>query len=525
MTQKTNNFSALITLITVFFFWGFIAASNGVFIPFCKDFFKLSQFQSQLIDSAFYGAYYFGALFIYLYSSRKRIDLINSWGYKKSIIFGLIISAIGAILMIPAIYTGSFSFILISLFILAIGFCLQQTSANPFTISLGPPETGSHRLNLAGGINSLGTTIGPIVLSIILFGGIMNTTADIKNMNILYLFVALLFLLLAYFLKKSKNLPNTQNHSIVSSSPKASKLLTKLTIIIILISSISLINNVQQSDILSTLTLFILLLLIILTLSRPLFIKNKKSQEWGAMKYPQLILGMIAIFCYVGVEVTIQSNLGALLKTPEFGAISESNNSHFIAMYWGSLMIGRWLGAITIFNPSKLIKNILYILVPYLAFLIVLFFINLRGSDIESLKLFSICVFVQIIGFLFGKDKPIKTLLIFSILATLAMIIGLMNTGLVSIYAFLSGGLFCSIMWPCIFSLSIAGLNKYTSQGSSFLIMMILGGAIIPPIQGKIADIWNIHNSYIITILCFIYIGFFALKVKEILQKQGVNYE
>ena len=299
MTQKTNNFSALITLITVFFFWGFIAASNGVFIPFCKDFFKLSQFQSQLIDSAFYGAYYFGALFIYLYSSRKRIDLINSWGYKKSIIFGLIISAIGAILMIPAIYTGSFSFILISLFILAIGFCLQQTSANPFTISLGPPETGSHRLNLAGGINSLGTTIGPIVLSIILFGGIMNTTADIKNMNILYLFVALLFLLLAYFLKKSKNLPNTQNHSIVSSSPKASKLLTKLTIIIILISSISLINNVQQSDILSTLTLFILLLLIILTLSRPLFIKNKKSQEWGAMKYPQLILGMIAIFCYV----------------------------------------------------------------------------------------------------------------------------------------------------------------------------------------------------------------------------------
>ena len=100
-----------------------------------------------------------------------------------------------------------------------------------------------------------------------------------------------------------------------------------------------------------------------------------------------------------------------------------------------------------------------------------------------------------------SNEKPIRTLFIFSVLAIIEMLYGLFNTGMVSIYAFLSGGLFCSIMWPCIFSLSIAGLKKYTSQGSSFLIMMILGGAIIPPIQGKIADIWNIHYSYIITVL------------------------
>jgi len=243
------------------------------------------------------------------------------------------------------------------------------------------------------------------------------------------------------------------------------------------------------------------------------------------MKYPQLILGMIAIFSYVGVEVTIQSNLGALLKTPEFGNIDEANNSHFIAMYWGSLMIGRWLGAITIFKPSKLIKNILFIIIPYVAFLVVLFFINLRGSEIVSLKLFSICILIQILGFLLGQEKPIKTLFIFSVLAIISMLYGILNTGIVSVYAFLSGGLFCSIMWPCIFSLSIAGLKKYTSQGSSFLIMMILGGAIIPPIQGKIADIWNIHYSYIITIFCFGYIAFFAIKIKSILKKQGIDYE
>ena len=154
-----------------------------------------------------------------------------------------------------------------------------------------------------------------------------------------------------------------------------------------------------------------------------------------------------------------------------------------------------------------------------------LFFIDLRGSDIHSLKLFSICILIQILGFLLGKEQPIKTLLIFSILAIIAMLYGIFTTGIVSVYAFLSGGLFCSIMWPCIFSLSIAGLKKYTSQGSSFLIMMILGGAVIPPLQGKIADIWSIHNSYIITVFCFLYIAFFAIKIKSILKQQGINYE
>ena len=525
MEQKTNNLSGLITLVTVFFFWGFIAASNGVFIPFCKDYFSLTQFQSQLIDSAFYGAYYFGALFLFLYSSNTNKDLINKWGYKKTIIYGLLISVLGAIVMIPAINTGSFNLILLSLFILALGFCLQQTSANPFTISLGPPETGAHRLNLAGGINSLGTTIGPIVLSIMLFGGITSSHTNIQNINILYTLVAILFLSLACFLQYSTRLPNIKNSSSVDSAPKATTLLIKLTLTIIFLTCLSLFKFIQKNDFLSMMVLLVLVLLIIVIITRPLLIKNKKLKDWGAMKYPQLTMGMLAIFSYVGVEVTIQSNLGALLKTNDFGSISESNNSHFIAMYWGSLMIGRWLGAITIFNPSKLIKNILFIIIPYVAFLLILFFINLRGSDIQALKLFSICIIIQILGFLLGKEKPIKTLFIFSVLAIIAMLYGLFNTGIVSVYAFLSGGLFCSIMWPCIFSLSIAGLKKYTSQGSSLLIMMILGGAIIPPIQGKIADVWNIHSSYIITIFCFVYIAYFALKVKSILKKQKINYE
>ncbi len=106
----------------------------------------------------------------------------------------------------------------------------------------------------------------------------------------------------------------------------------------------------------------------------------------------------------------------------------------------------------------------------------------------------------------FSNDKPAKTLLYFSLFGMIAMIVGVMTTGTVSIYAFLSGGLACSIMWPSIFTLSVAGLGKYTSQGSAFLIMMILGGAIIPPIQGKLADVVGIHQSYWLTVLCFGYL-------------------
>ena len=137
---------------------------------------------------------------------------------------------------------------------------------------------------------------------------------------------------------------------------------------------------------------------------------------------------------------------------------------------------------------------------------------------------FALCIAVQIGGFFIAKDNPVKTLKLFSLLGLIAMIIGLFGTGNIALFAFLSGGLFCSIMWPCIFTLSIAGLGKYTSQGSAFLIMMILGGAIIPPLQGKLADVYGIQPSYIIAVLCFAYLLFYTFRTKTILEKQKVTY-
>src|SRR3989344_8409855 len=198
MGNNSTKTSALFALIAVFFFWGFLAASNGIFIPFCKTHFNLSQFQSQLIDSAFYGAYFIGSLLLYIFSLQFNNDIINKIGYKKTIIYGLLISIVGALIMIPAINSGSFMFILAAFFIIALGFSLQQTSANPLVLNLGNPATGSYRLNFAGSVNSLGTAIGPILVSLALFGKVVatdtdKTSASLGSINILYVILAVAF--------------------------------------------------------------------------------------------------------------------------------------------------------------------------------------------------------------------------------------------------------------------------------------------------------------------------------------------
>ncbi|WP_299885079.1 MFS transporter [uncultured Lacinutrix sp.] len=556
--SNQNNKSALTTLVTVFFFWGFIAASNSVFIPFCKTYFNIDQFQSQLVDFAFYGAYYIGALLLFILSSTIKKDIVNSWGYKNGIVYGLLLSAIGAFVMYPATagaeqgQTAVFYFVLVALFIVGLGFSLQQTSANPFAIALGDPKTGSHRLNLAGGINSFGTTIAPIVVAFIIFGStpisgeeltrmIKNNEITLNTVQMLYIGVGVLFLLAAALFHFSKKLPALKSETAFEPANKAKNLLIVLTIIIFgcfgyIFSTYF--GDVEVSEALENKRLTLLIIALAAVIGCILFAyssSSKKPDGWGAMKYPQLVLGMLAIFTYVGVEVTVGSNLGELLKKVvddtglnELGltALNDAQIAPFISLYWGGLMVGRWVGAITVFSPSKGLKKALLIIVPYIA-LAVIILSNWIGGKIFStneILFFAICVAVQIGGFFFAKDNPAKTLKTFSLLGVLAMLIGVFTSGNIALFAFLSGGLFCSIMWPCIFTLSIAGLGKYTSQGSAFLVMMILGGAIIPPLQGKLADVFNIQSSYWIAVLCFAYLLFYAFITKTVLDKQGVEY-
>ena len=510
MSTKNNN-SALTTLVTVFFFWGFIAASNGVFIPFCKTYFSIDQFQSQLVDFAFYGAYYLGALLLFVLSSAVKKDILNNWGYKNGIVYGLLISALGALLMYPFVDgaqqgdTSVFYLVLLALFIVGLGFSLQQTAANPFAIALGDPETGSHRLNLAGGVNSFGTTIGPIVIALIIFGStplsgdelnqmILNNEIKLTTVQLLYLGVGALFLVAAALFHFSKKLPNTKTDEVFEPANKAKNTLIALTIVIGV--CFTMIFSTYSSGEVTTealenkrlLLLFIALLAVVVSIFFANTRATKNPDGWGAMKYPQLVLGMLAIFTYVGVEVTIQSNLGELLKSVAdkvnnlnalgLKVMNDAEIAPFISLYWGGMMIGRWVGAISVFNPSKGLKKWLLILVPYVAFGVILL-VNFGKYSSTEILLFSVCVAIQVGGFFIAKDNPIKTLKIFSTLGVIGVIIGIFASGQLALYALLSGGLFCSIMWPCIFTLSISGLGKYTSQGSAFLIMMILGGAII----------------------------------------------
>lgn len=603
-SEKTN-YAALSTLTTVFFFWGFIAAGNSVFIPFCKHYFHLDQFQSQLIDFAFYGAYYLGALALFVFSNIKSKDVVLSWGYKRSIVYGLLFSALGAAAMIISVNLNVFAGMLFGLFIVALGFSLQQTSANPFMIALGDEKTGSNRINLGGGINSFGTTIGPVLVALALFGTASTISDDmisklsLSKVVILYAGVGCLFLGVAALFGFSKKVPSGKLSDAENKQEPAKKAMITMLIItgllvacfapvfssysskeakkiVVLEKSIEKqtkeINKLNDSigtiihapnynpaisrfpivrcearienvkfgirpvtkeisalkkplENSRMLWLTLALGIVVIGIFSANQLANKKPEGWGAMKYPQLSLGMIAILVYVGVEVAVGSNLGELLKQKDFGRYASSQITPFISMYWGSLMIGRWSGAINAFSLKKSTKNLLKFILPLIAFGIILGISVLAGYNVAPLKWYILCVAVQLIAFLITDDKPALSLSVFGFLGLTALVIGLLSTGTVAVYAFLSSGLFCSIMWPCIFSLSLAGLGKYQAQGSGFLVMMILGGALIPPLQGKLSDIIGIQPSFIVGAICFAYILFFAVYVNKLLKKQGVSLD
>ena len=544
--KNQNNNSALYTLITVFFFWGFFGASNGVFIPFCKTYFKIDQFQAQLVEFAFYGAYFIGALILFIWSSYSKKDILNNWGYKKGIIYGLIISIFGALIMYPSVNgaeqgdTQVFYYVLLALFIIGLGFSLQQTAANPFAVSLGDPSTGSNRLNLAGGVNSFGTAIGPILIAFVLFGSATEVNWDVIELSSvqgLYIAVAVAFLLVAIFFYVSKNLPDAKNDEPFESASKAKNMLITMTVVMTLCFGWIFytytpafenepIESLEMTRLILTAVCLIFVFALILLANAS---ARKNSQDWGALKYPQLAWGMLAIFTYVGVEVTIQSNLGELLKA-DIGeglnaiglpVLDEAQSAKYIALYWGGLMIGRWTGSIGAFDISKSLKQILLFITPFIAFGVVIG-VNALSNPLTAseIGIFSLLIVIQIIGFYLAKDNAIKIMTIFSALGIVAMLIGIFGSGEIALFAFLTGGLFCSIMWPCIFSLSITGLGKYTSQGSSFLVMMILGGAIIPPLQGKLADIFGMITSYWVAVLCFVFLLIYSITTKRILSGQ-----
>ena len=475
MNQKTN-WSQFGTLISIFFFWGFVAASNDILIPVFKKAFTLTQLQSQLVAVAFYVAYTVGSIIYVGVSSLIGGDLLNKIGYKNGIAVGLGISALGTLLFIPAANNGSFNLMIIALFIVALGFSLQQIAANPLAVVIGDPKTGAQRLNMAGGVNNFGTTIGPLLVSFAIFGSVSNgsTEASISSVKIPYLILGAAFVLVAIFFKFS-SIPNKID-----------------------------LDHVAEEEAESS---------------------SKVLHKTSAMQYPQLVLGMIGIFVYVGVEVSTASNLPEYMRL-HIGIPTEKI-APYISLYWASLMIGRWTGAVGAFGVSKSKAKILNFVMPYLAFAVFLIVNSIAQHDITQFYIYGLVIIAMIIGDIMSKGSPVRMLLIFSSMGIAALVIGMLTSGMVSVFAFISVGLFCSTLWPCIFTLAVAGLGKHTNQGSSLLIMMIMGGGVIAALQGWVADekMLGIQFSYIVGALCFAYLAFYAIRVKSILKSQGIDYD
>ena len=378
---KKTNYGVLITLTTVFFFWGFVAASNDILIPVFKEKLDLTQWQSQMISFAFYVAYTVGSILYLLLSYLFKKDILSKIGYKKGISLGLVISAVGTLLFIPAANLESFPIMITGLFVVGLGFSLQQTAANPLVISLGDPAKSSQRLSLAGGVNNIGTTIGPVLIALAIFGtaSSADVEASMESIKTPYLILGLSFIIVAALIMVSK----VPNH----------------------------IESVSDSD--------------------------DKASKKSIRNYPQLYLGMIGIFVYVGVEVATAGNLGEYLRV-NFD-MKASEITPYVSLYWASLMIGRWTSAAEIFSSKPIVKTLLKFVLPYGAFGVFILINQITEQDLTPLYYYGFVIIILIMAELLSKGNPARQLMIFSGLGILALLIGIFSEGIISIYAIISG--------------------------------------------------------------------------------------
>ena len=472
--QTKTNWLQFGTLISVFFFWGFVAASNDILIPVFQESFKLSPAASQFVSLAFYVAYTVGSLIYVGIAKMAGVDILNRIGYKDGICLGLLISAVGTAMFYLAAQSGSLNLMLSGLFVVGLGFSLQQIAANPLAIVMGDPRTGAQRLTLAGGINNFGTTIGPLLVSFAIFGSSSGTQQHvaIENVKMPYLILTLAFIAVALILKFS----SVPNHIDLDGQHKES------------------------------------------SSGNPLALKKD-----SALSYPQLLGGMLAIFFYVGVEVSTASNLPLYLKQ-NLGIMTQ-DVAPYISLYWASLMIGRWTGAVGVFEAGAGSKKLLKFLAPYAAFGVFLLVNAIAGHDISQFFVYVGVIVVMVLADMLSKGNPAKMLLYFSLCAIVALLVGINTGGMLGAYAFISVGLFCSTLWPCIFALGISGLGKHTNQGSSLLIMMIMGGGFVSTLQGALASQIGIQTSYIVGVGCFVYLAGYALYAAKVLREQGIDLD
>ncbi|PID91266.1 MAG: MFS transporter [Bacteroidetes bacterium] len=375
--------------------------------------------------------------------------LIDKIGYKMTVIAGLFFMALGSFIFIPAAKLPSFPIFLIGTFVLATGVVLLQVAANPYVTALGPESTASSRLNLTQALNSVATMVAPWLISIAIF----------------------------------KGLTFPQDNMVAAERVPMPFIVMGVFVIIVAIALFS--------------------------IKLPVIKTEDKSGKKSIWKYPHVVLGAVGIFVYVGAEVGNAGLIVNYLKTSIDG-MSHEMASTYAAIYWGGAMIGRFFGSF-MFTDQKLAKKLSYLLpVLLLAFV--------SGSFVTDWNwtigaTFAGAALVNFIIMLVGRGKAARTLAIFALAAALLDLTTTFTGGQIALWTIISIGLFNSIMFPNIFSLAVKDLDKAELSSASGLInALILGGAIIPPLMGSIADSAGYTWAFIVPALCYAYIFWYAVK-------------
>lgn len=470
MEEKSYKYP--LTILTgLFFIWGFITCLNDMLIPYFKSVFELSNFQANLVQFAFFTAYFVISL-IYFLVSRHIGDPIDKVGYKNAIIAGLLTSTAACLMFFEEAgsMAPSFPVFLFALFLLGTGFTFLQISANPLVSMLGTPETSSSRLNLSQGFNSLGTTIAPIVGSYVIFNFFNDSDpyrGGAQAVQIPYLALAciLLFLAVTIFLS---DIPDMRNPKKASEEE----------------------NQLASDNSVSTNT------------------GTETHEKKSALEYPHLVFGMFAIFFYVGGEVTIGSNLITYMKEC-VGIIQEFTAGRFLAFYWGGAMIGRFVGSLSMSDIDNVKKYSYMVSVALCGFALIF---SITGFHIDEVLPFVGYLVANYFAFVAAKSIPSRTLGFFATINIVLLVAMLVFDGMLSLWCILAVGLFNSIMFSNVFTLAIRELGAHTAQGSSLLVMMILGGAVVPPLQGLLADNIGVHMAFALPIVCYVYLMWYGFK-------------
>jgi FHS family L-fucose permease-like MFS transporter len=416
----------------------------------------LVQHLQQAFDLKYWQAqlvqfFFFGAYFVMSWPSGI---IIRKLGYKRGIVVGLLLMGLGCLLFYPATVVREYGIFLLALFVLASGITILQVAANPYVAVLGPSQSAASRLNLAQGFNSLGHTIAPIVGALLILQNVAEgQQVEVTSLQAPYIGLALTLWLIA------------------------------------LVFHFIQLPSVEYS--------------------------GQQTRRFNVLDYPQLYLGAVAIFFYVGAEISVGSFLALYFKTEPSLAFDNKTAGAHVAYYWGSAMIGRFMGAISLSDKvSGRSKSLYMALIPALAFVVVFAIAYFQGSDTRMALGFLAVLALNYAAFFLGKGIPARLLAVFALINIGLLLVTMSTGGQVALWTVLGIGLFNSIMWSNIFTLAIDRLEEFTSFGSSLLVMMIMGGAILPPLQGILADIPSIgvKYSFIVPLIAYGYLVFYGVK-------------